>query len=258
MVRVAIWTLPGYAAALSRRSGYWRDCWTYSVKNSNMAPFVNGTTVSCNSPSTGQRSDRNGAVLWQGSDQSEGHDWGWAPSASGGSQDHASHDSWRHDRWVSALCLGEVSGYVRVMLLWMLNILTTLAVQQIKITIVLVLMQWVHSGSGCFLQILQTSAVRIICLFMVIYSGDSVSSAIIRSLTYKSKVAKLFIAYPRTWIPLGMTHVPHSGLFLRTLEHIQLTVYATVSYGGLLYSGGSEKIIVYYDFTVSNRGWVMS
>lgn len=156
-----------------------------------------------------------------------------------------------------ALCLGEVSGYVRVMLLWMLNILTTLAVQQIKITIVLVLMQWVHSGSG-FLQILQTSAVRIICLFMVIYSGDSVSSAIIRSLTYKSKVAKLFIAYPRTWIPLNMTHVPHSGLFLRTLEHIQLTVYATVSYGGLLYSGGSEKIIVYYDFTVSNRGWVIS
>lgn len=48
----------------------------------------------------------------------------------------------------------------------------------------------------------------------------------------------------------------YSGLFLRTLEHIQLTVYATVSYGGLLYSGGSEKIIVYYDFTVSRRGLV--
>lgn len=47
--------------------------------------------------------------------------------------------------------------------------------------------------------------------------------------------------------------VIYSGLFLRTLEHIQLTVYATVSYGGLLYSGGSEKIIVYYDFTVSTR-----
>ena len=33
-----------------------------------------------------------------------------------------------------------------------------------------------------------------------------------------------------------------------------MTVYATISYGGLLYTGGSEKIIVYYDFTVS-VGW---
>lgn len=50
-----------------------------------------------------------------------------------------------------------------------------------------------------------------------------------------------------------------TGLFLRTLEHIQLTVYATVSYGGLLYSGGSEKIIVYYDFTSgSSRGHLES
>ncbi|KAG0714151.1 Zinc finger protein 106 [Chionoecetes opilio] len=50
-----------------------------------------------------------------------------------------------------------------------------------------------------------------------------------------------------------------TGLFLRTLEHIQMTVYATVSYGGLLYSGGSEKIIVYYDFTSgSSRGHLES
>lgn len=50
-----------------------------------------------------------------------------------------------------------------------------------------------------------------------------------------------------------------TGLFLRTLEHIQMTVYATVSHGGLLYTGGSEKIIVYYDFTSgSSRGHLKS
>ncbi|XP_042215580.1 uncharacterized protein LOC121861737 [Homarus americanus] len=50
-----------------------------------------------------------------------------------------------------------------------------------------------------------------------------------------------------------------SGLFLRTLEHIQLTVYATVSHGGLLYTGGSNKAIVYYDFTTGNsRGHLAS
>lgn len=43
-----------------------------------------------------------------------------------------------------------------------------------------------------------------------------------------------------------------SGLFLRTLEHIQLTVYATVSHGGILYTGGSNKSIIYYDFTTGN------
>ncbi|XP_069942503.1 uncharacterized protein [Cherax quadricarinatus] len=50
-----------------------------------------------------------------------------------------------------------------------------------------------------------------------------------------------------------------TGLFLRTLEHIQLTVYATVSHGGLLYTGGSNKAIVYYDFTTgSSRGHIAS
>lgn len=44
---------------------------------------------------------------------------------------------------------------------------------------------------------------------------------------------------------------PLTGLFLRTLEHIQLTVYATLSHEGLLYAGGSNKAIVYYDFAVS-------
>ncbi|XP_069179421.1 uncharacterized protein [Procambarus clarkii] len=50
-----------------------------------------------------------------------------------------------------------------------------------------------------------------------------------------------------------------TGLFLRTLEHIQVTVYATVSHGGLLYTGGSNKAIVYYDFTTgSSRGHIAS
>lgn len=48
-----------------------------------------------------------------------------------------------------------------------------------------------------------------------------------------------------------------SGLFLRTLEHIQLTVYATLSHEGLLYAGGSNKAIVYYDFASGNsRGHI--
>ncbi|CAL4130122.1 unnamed protein product, partial [Meganyctiphanes norvegica] len=44
-----------------------------------------------------------------------------------------------------------------------------------------------------------------------------------------------------------------SGLFLRTFEHIQDTVYSAVFSSGLLYTAGSNKTIVIYDFATGNH-----
>ncbi|KAK7080910.1 hypothetical protein SK128_026218 [Halocaridina rubra] len=86
---------------------------------------------------------------------------------------------------------------------------------------------------------------------MVQYCGKAVTS--LRAMTEGGR--RVLLVSAKT-TPL-MIRDAMSGLFLRTLEHIQLTVYATVSYGGLLYSGGSNKTIVYYDFTSGNsRGHI--